>query len=293
MSAPSLDTSALLERYVADWRPGPVTEEDDLSPAPTAALSAVLGLAEPAAATGQPLPPLWHWLHFLTWPAQDTLGPDGHPAAGHFLPPLPARTRMFAGGRCLVTEPLRLGERTERTSSLVSVTAKQGRSGALLFVTQRFDYHQRGTLCLVEEQDIVYRSGALATQRPRTEPTAAAPPHDAPWTLPLTTDPTLLFRVSALTANTHRIHYDHPYATGVEGYPDLVVHGPLLALAMLELPRRHQPRKRVRSLIYRLHSPAFAGEPLGVLGTPSPNGAELTVASARENRHASARVVFA
>ena len=135
--------------------------------------------------------------------------------------------------------------------------------------------------------------GALATQRPRTEPTAAAPPHDAPWTLPLTTDPTLLFRVSALTANTHRIHYDHPYATGVEGYPDLVVHGPLLALAMLELPRRHQPRKRVRSLIYRLHSPAFAGEPLGVLGTPSPNGAELTVASARENRHASARVVFA
>lgn len=281
-----------LARYVADWHPGPVTEQDVLDPAPSAAFRAVLGLDGPAAGPGDELPPLWQWFHFLAWPPRDALGPDGHPAAGHFLPPLPDRTRMFAGGRCTVHEPLRLGDRATRTGSLVSVQAKQGRSGALLFVTQRCEYHQGGTLRVVEETDILYRSGP-APRREQTTPTRDAPERRAPWTLPLATDPPLLFRISALTANTHRIHYDHPYTTGTEGYPGLVVHGPLLALAMLELPRRNAPGRRIRSLTYRLHAPAFSGEPLLALGTPSADAADLTVASAREERHASARVEFA
>lgn len=282
-----------LGSYVESWNPGPVTDHDPLHADPVAALSAVLDLPDTVADTGDPLPPLWHWLHFLRWPAQRELGADGHPRHGHFLPPVPDRQRMFAGGRCEIAEPLRVGEPAERTSSLVSVAAKHGRTGELLFVTERREFRQRGRTCLVEEQDIVYRSGRGTARHPDALDEAAAPSSGDPWHVPLHPDPALLFRVSALTANTHRIHYDAPYCRDEEGYPGLVVHGPLLALLMFELPRRHAPGSQVRGLSYRLRMPVFAGERLAVRGTPADGRATMRVATHREAEHATAEATFA
>ncbi|MGW1208855.1 hypothetical protein ACWD5F_04355 [Streptomyces sp. NPDC002499] len=284
--------AAPLSSYVESWTPGPVTDEDPLPVGPVAALSAVLDLPDAVAKAGDPLPPLWHWLYFLSWPAQGGLGPDGHPLDGHFLPPVPHRQRMWAGGRCEIREPLRLGEPAERVRSLGALTAKQGRTGELLFVTERREFRQRGRLCVVEEQDSVYRSGRSAGQHPGVLDQLTLPDTDSPWQLPAHPDPALLFRFSALTANAHRIHYDAPYCRDEEGYPGLVVHGPLLALLMLELPRRRAPDRRVRSLSYRLHKPVFGGEHLAACGTPAGEGAELWAATHREGRHATAQVTF-
>ncbi|MFD6349549.1 hypothetical protein ACFWF9_33250 [Streptomyces roseolus] len=279
--------------YVESWSPEALIEHDALSAGPVAALSAVLDLPAPAAATGSALPPLWHWLHFLRWPGQRDLGPDGHPSDGHFLPPIPDRQRMFAGGRCSITRPLTVGEPTRRVSSLGRVATKQGSTGELLFVTVRTEYLQQGATCLIEEQDLVYRSGRGAAAHPAELDTTTPARSDEAWQLPVETDPTLLFRFSALTANAHRIHYDVPYATGEEGYPALVVHGPLLVLAMLELVRREAPGKTVGSLSYRLRRPAFAGERLLAAGAPGERGAALRIMSHREERHATAEVTFA
>jgi 3-methylfumaryl-CoA hydratase len=290
-----------------------VRSTDALDPGPTAALSAVLGLPAPAAAAGEALPPLWHWLHFLRWPPQNELGDDGHPRDGHFLPPLPRRTRMFAGGRLDVRAPLTLDRPAELTSSLGGVEVKEGRSGTLLFVTVRNEYRQGGEPCVTEEQDLVYRSGAARKTRTMTNkdtdrdtdtgsgavvpspdaPLPDVPSIDAPWQSPWRTDPALLFRFSALTANAHRIHYDEPYATGTEGYPGLVVHGPLLVLSMLELLRREAPERTVRTVSYRLRKPAFCGEPLLTCGEPGADGVRLRVAGHRAEAHATAEVTLA
>ncbi|MFI9833116.1 hypothetical protein ACIHIX_36135 [Streptomyces sp. NPDC051913] len=284
-----------LASYVASWHPEPVTETDALAPGPAAALSALLDLPGPAARRGEPLPPLWQWLYFLQWAPQRALGADGHLRDARFLPPLPHRRRMFAGGRSEITAPLRLGEPAERLSSLASVTPKRGRTGELLFVTERQEFRQNGRLCLVEEQDIVYRSGTgtgAGPHHPLILDTSATAPPEGPWQLRLHPDETLLFRFSALTANAHRIHYDTPYAREVEGYPAPVVHGPLLALLMLELVRVNAPDRVVRSLSYRLHRPAFLAEHLlvdGVFGDPR---AALRVATRREPRHATAEVLL-
>ncbi|GAA2931995.1 hypothetical protein [Streptomyces mexicanus] len=279
--------------FVESWSPQPVTEDDVLSPAPVAALSAVLDLPEPAAGPGDPLPPLWHWLHFLRWPAQRDLGEDGHPRHGHFLPPVPRRRRMVAGGRREVTAPLRIGEPARRVSGLGTVATERGSTGELLFVTVRSTYLQRGRTCVVEEQGLVYRSGRGAGQHPATLDTSTEPDSDEPWQRALRPDPPLLFRFSALTANAHRIHYDAPYARDEEGYPDLVVHGPLLVLVMLELARRHAPDRTVRSVSYRLRRPVFVGARLLASGTPTAGTAALRIATHREPRHATAEVTFA
>ncbi|MFJ3780089.1 hypothetical protein ACIPX0_51390 [Streptomyces sp. NPDC090075] len=282
-----------LSAYVESWMPGPLVAEDPLSTGPIEALSALLDLPCTAATAGDPIPPLWHWLYFLTWPAQSDLGDDGHPARGHFLPPLPDRQRMWAGGRCEIAEPLRLGEPAQRVSRLSAVTVKHGRAGDMLFVTERREFCQHGRICLVEEQDIAYRSGRSASQHPEVVSESAAPCPADPWQLSLRPDPALLFRFSALTANAHRIHYDTPYARHEEGYPGLVVHGPLLVLLMLELPRRHAPGAQLRSLSYRLRRPVFSGEHLAACGTPSGNRADLRVATDREEQQATAEVIFA
>jgi 3-methylfumaryl-CoA hydratase len=234
-------------------------------------------LDQPALDTDAPLPPLWHWFSFLDHPAQSEIGGDGHPAAGHFLPPIPHRRRMFAGGRWRRpsgVEPIRVGEEVTSQSAVTSIEPKTGRSGEMAFVTIRNEFRRAGELAAVEEQDIVYRSeppedpgavsvvstvnaGGAKPAPARTEPRGDVAPVE--HELRIDPDPPLLFRFSALTYNTHRIHYDQPYATGVEGYPGLVVHGPLLALLALELPRRHRPGSDVVEFSYRLRKPAFAG----------------------------------
>ncbi|MQA04567.1 MAG: hypothetical protein GEV07_18250 [Streptosporangiales bacterium] len=282
-----------LDRYLASWVPGPVTVRDELPAAPAERLGALLDLPRPLP-DGDLLPPMWHWLYFLEWPAQAELGADGHPGEGHFLPPLPDRRRMFAGGRAEWRAAPTLGVSASRVSTLHDVRVKQGSSGEMVFVTVRHEISQGAQVCVVEESDFVYRSG----EDPRRQAmhaidTEHAPAADASWQLARRPDPTLLFRFSALTANAHRIHYDAPYTEQVEGYPGLVVHGPLLVLLMLELVRRSAPERQLHSLTYRLRRPLFAGEQLLALGEPQPDdGAELRVATAREPRHATVEVRF-
>ncbi|MEK0098987.1 MaoC family dehydratase N-terminal domain-containing protein [Streptomyces sp. A475] len=284
-----------LARYLDAWAPAPVTLDDPVAAAPVAALSQVLDQEAPVAGEGEPLPPLWHWLHFLEWPAQRDLGADGHPAHGHFLPPLPDRRRMFAGGRAEFTAPLRVGVPARRTSSLAKVEIKRGRTGEMAFVTVRHEIAQEGETRVTEEQDLVYRvgederrSGGFGLDLGEAEPAGAD------WRVTLRPSPALLFRYSALTANAHRIHYDEPYVRDVEGYPGLVVHGPLLVQLMLELARREAPQREVRTLSYRLRKPVFAGEQVCALGDVADDGrsAGLRIATRRDERHATAEVTF-
>jgi 3-methylfumaryl-CoA hydratase len=265
-----------LSQYLTGWDPAPTEVTGHIDAWPADAFAGLLDLPSPVRGPGDPLPPMWHWLHLLEHPAQAELGDDGHPADGPFLPPLPDRRRMFAGGRLQVREPLRIGDEVSRRTSLVSATPKSGRSGAMLFVTLRQEFRRGGMIAVVEEQDFAYRSQPAGAARglPPEAPVATEPAPSAPgaWRARLDPDAPMLFRFSALTYNTHRIHYDHPYVTGVEGYPGLVVHGPLLALLLLELPRRFAPERSVAGFSFRLQRPAFAGTPV----VADADGADLT-----------------
>jgi hydroxyacyl-ACP dehydratase HTD2-like protein with hotdog domain len=264
------------EAWLKGWQPAPATTEDAMDPAPAVALAAVLDRPPPATW----LPPLWHWVHFLTWPRTDALGPDGHPTGGEFLPPIPERTRMFVGGRLEIVAGVRVGVAARRRSAITKWTVKSGRTGTMLLVTVRHEIEQGGKVAVIDEQDLMYRSGAGA-RRPEPAAAPAGPPlSDAAWQEAFPTGPALLFRFSALTANSHRIHYDEPYATGVEGYPGLVVHGPLLAVALAGLVDRHAPEATMTSMRYRFVRPVFAGDPVLLTGRPTPGGAELAVLGA-------------
>ncbi len=261
-----------LDSRLTGWAPEPVTRSGPIDAWAAEAFAGLLDQPSPVRAAGDPLPPMWHWFSLLDHPAQHEIGDDGHPAHGPFLPPLPDRRRMFAGGRLQCREPLRIGDEVVRHSSVVAATPKTGRSGAMLFVTERHEYHRAGMLALVEEQDYAYRSQPAGAARGLGAPEVGEPAAAGEWQARLDPDAALLFRFSALTYNTHRIHYDQPYVTGVEGYPGLVVHGPLLALLLLELPRRAAPDRRVAGFSYRLRHPAFAGAELVADGGP---GGEL------------------
>ena len=267
-----------MSEIIAGWAPGPAETTETITAGPAVALSGLLDREPAVTAPGDPIPPLWHWLYFLDRPATSELGPDGHPAAGHFMPPIPQRRRMYAGGRASYTGVFRCGDEITRRSELADATVKQGRTGELLFVTVRSVFTSADAVIATEEQDVVYRSGPPAaggSARPRGSSEAAGP---APWQIQIVPDPVLLFRFSALTYNAHRIHYDADYATGVEGHPGLVVHGPLLALLCFELPRRHAPRQRVTQLSFRARSPVYVGQRCTVTGGPRDDGCAMQVA---------------
>ena len=262
------------------WEPHTVVTEEYLDPGPVAALTALLGSGAPPVGAGDPLPPLWHWVALPRWPASALIGPDGHPRRGTFLPPVDLPRRMFAGGEVRFGGPLIVGSTVQRESRVVSVTPKTGRSGRLVVVVVESTLRATdGAVALVERQDLIYReAGAPA---PTAVPAPAEPVgvplirHDAgDWEL--RTDPTVLMRFSAVTANPHRIHYDWPYATAVEGYPGLVVHGPLSALALAETVRLDHPGTP-GYLRHRNLAPVFCGDPVRLRRRDEP-GAELAVA---------------
>lgn len=236
---------------------------DRVTPTPIAALAATLDRDDPAPQTGDPLPPLWHWLYFLPIHRSSELGPDGHARRGEFLPPVLLPRRMFAGGRYRFEHPLRVGDTITRQSRIMDVTVKNGRSGPLVFVVVRHEISSAGGLALAEEHDIVYRGAA----RPGASASPAqAAPDNAAWRQEIRVDEVTLFRYSALTFNGHRIHYDRRYATDVEGYPGLVVHGPFIATMMLELLRRSMPAASVCEFSFRAISPIFDVAPFLVCG---------------------------
>ncbi|MBU8822452.1 FAS1-like dehydratase domain-containing protein [Mycolicibacterium goodii] len=281
-------TATGLDRFLTDWSPGPTITEDILSGLRLQQLAATLDIGEQFA-DGDPVPPLWHWVFFLDWPPSAELGADGHPRDGHFLPPIPNRRRMFAGGRLTVRQPLRVGHPAQRESRIASTALKRGRSGELLFVTVRHVYRHDGTVRLVEEQDLVYRSDTGAAT-PFERADQPLPTVTVPWSTSPQTDPALLFRFSALTGNAHRIHYDHAYATGIEGYPDLVVHGPLLAIYLSELVRA---QGFVREFSFKLQRPVFVGDSIRVQGQPDGGTVDLAVVSGAGDVHATAHAVLA
>ena len=225
---------------------------------------------------GDALPWPHHWLHFWDVKPPSQIGDDGHPAKGGFLPPVPMPRRMWAGGRLSFFGPVRFGETVERRSNIRTVAKKAGRTGELVFVTVRHTLAVGSETVLEEEQDLVYRAAA-------TEPLVLPPPEDdlpaADWRRGVATDPLLLFRFSALTMNGHRIHYDEPYASEVERYPGLVVHGPLQATLMLgdALAASH---KQPRSFSFRGLSPAISGTEISVCGRETDGGAEVWVEQA-------------
>ncbi|WP_196248236.1 FAS1-like dehydratase domain-containing protein [Pseudomonas chlororaphis] len=215
---------------------------------------------EPVPAHGAALPPLWQWCFFQEPLAESALGGDGHPARGGFLPPAANRNRMWAGGRLEFFEPLRAGFDAHCLSTISHVEEKTGRTGALLFVTVRHEYSQDGRLAIREEQDIVYREPSPPKQG------SGEPLLQGDWREAVEPSPTLLFRYSAVTFNGHRIHYDFPYVTETEGYPGLVVHGPLIATLSLRAFCRAHPDARLRRFAYRGLRPLIAPQPFEVGG---------------------------
>lgn len=218
------------------------------------------------------VPPLGHWLFFQTQTIQSDIGVDGHPRRGGFLPPIELPRRMWAAGSLTFHLPIPVGVPLTRRSSIAEVTPKTGKSGSLVFVKVRHVISTPGGPAVTEVQEIVYRDKAASHTAVQAVEEAPAEPA---WSRAIIPDPVLLFRYSALTFNAHRIHYDRPYATETEGYPGLVVHGPLTATLLVDLFLRHNPQATVTAFRFRARRPLFDGRQLTLCGTPRASGADL------------------
>ena len=241
-----------------------------ITPGPAQALAGLLGVPE----ADEELPLLWHWVYLLDRPTQDSLGPDGHQARGGMpMPPGPGLRRMFAGGRVWRHGELRIGEEATRRTWQASSARKEGRSGPLHFITVRTEVSQGGSVVITEEQDLVYREPG-ADNPARSGPSVTAAGRDRA----VTVDPVLLFRFSALTYNAHRIHYDREFARA-EGYPGLVVHGPLQALLMAGLAGGGPLRSEYS---YRLVAPLYEGQGLIVSAVPDGDAVRVSCRDASD-----------
>ena len=258
-----------------DWIGRTETVEDTATATPYGALAATLDWPAPPGqerpASGTPLPSLWHWLYFLPIYQQSEIGPDGHAKRGGFMPPVALPRRMWAGSDFIFNEPLRIGDHLSRTSTIADVKEKSGRTGALIFVKVRHEIRRNGAtnVALTEHHNIVYRAAA---QPGDAAPPPQAAPAESAWERRIVPDDVLLFRYSALTFNGHRIHYDRQYVTEVEGYPGLIVHGPLIATLLMDLLRRQRPDATVLSFEFKAVRPTFDIHSFSVHGQPSADG---------------------
>jgi 3-methylfumaryl-CoA hydratase len=255
-----------------DWIGRVETVQDIATATPYAALSATLDQPDfQRPPPGTPLPYLWHWLYFLPIHAQSEIGPDGHAKRGGFMPPVPLPRRMWAGSDFEFHEPLLIGDTLSRTSTIVDVKEKSGRTGSLIFVKVRHELRRNGSsgVALTEHHNIVYRA---APGPDDVAPPPQAAPAEWAWERRIEPDDVLLFRYSALTFNGHRIHYDRQYVTEVEGYPGLIVHGPLIATLLMDLLRRQQPDAKVVRFEFKAVRPTFDINPFSVHGQPSADG---------------------
>jgi 3-methylfumaryl-CoA hydratase len=225
---------------------------------------------------GDAAPLTTHWCLAQPVYPMSELGPDGHPARGGFLPPVPLPRRMWAGGELEFFEPLRVGDEATRTSRISDVTMKTGSTGVLCFVSVEHVIATARGIAIRERQDIVYRdvSAAAAPSKP------APPPPVAKHRESHMADPVLLFRYSALTFNGHRIHYDRDYVTKVEGYPGLIFHGPMQAAFIVELAAKLHGGTAPKKLVYRGVQPLFEGSEFSVNANETNGGMELWTANA-------------
>ncbi len=223
---------------------------------------------------GDAVPLGFHWSLAQPIVRESDLGPDGHARRGGFLPPIALPRRLWAGSRVAFHRPLRVGERVERVSEIIAVEEKVGRSSALVFVTVRHRFSGEGGLAVEEEQDLVYRetpSRDAESVGGRTEGVSL----EASWQRTVHPTETVLFRFSALTMNSHRIHYDRRYATEVEGYDGLVVHGPLIATLLLELAQTQISAEHVARFHFRAKRPTFDTSDFSLFGAPTDDDGRL------------------
>lgn len=257
-----------------EWIGREETRVDRLGAGMAARMHATLGLDGPPPGVGDSLPPAWHWLLFAEAKPPAELGRDGHPMRGGFLPPVELPRRMWAGGRIAFEAPLPIGAEIMRRSTIKDVTEKSGKSGALCFVTVRHEFSSDGVVGLTEEHDIVYREDPAPDT---SAPVPPAAPDNAEVTETITPNSTLLFRYSAVTFNGHRIHYDVDYCREVEGYPGLVVHGPLVATFLLGLAERSAGE--VAAFSFRAISPLFDTAPFSISCKRDGNALKLWAAN--------------
>lgn len=238
-------------------------------PSAVAAMAATLDM-DNAPVEGQALPPGWQWMYFNPVVRRSGLGIDGHPQRGGFLPPIELPRRMWAGSRLRYLADVPIGAKAMRRSLILKVENKVGKRGSLWFVTVEHMISCGGKPCIMEEQDIVYRDATP----PGAAPAPAPEVYDAQaqWRREVLPDTTLLFRYSALTFNGHRIHYDQPYARDEEGYPGLVVHGPLTATLLQQFALEHGGGRQLASFDFRGVSPLFVGRAFTLEGRESDNG---------------------
>ena len=257
-----------------EWIGKSETVSDIATATPYGALAATLDRAPERPSLGTPLPALWHWLYFLPLHRQSEIGPDGHAKRGGFLPPVPLPRRMWAGSQFEFHKPLRVGDHLTRVSTIHDVTEKSGRTGTLVFVKVRHEIRRgdESDIALTEFHDIVYREAAKPDD---VAPPPKAAPSNASWEKQWVPDDVLLFRYSALTFNGHRIHYDRRYVTEVEGYPGLIVHGPMIATLLLDLLRHQLPDAEVARYEFRAVRPVFDINHFFVCGEPGPDGKTL------------------
>ena len=244
---------------------------DVATAAPANLLRHTFGRAEPEFQSGDPLPPGWHGLYFLPRFGPSELRPDGSPLESGVVPPMPLPRRMFAGERVRFHRPIRIGDELRRETELADLSMKTGGTGTLVFATVVSRIFVPGGLALEEERRTVFREEVKpgeGNQAPRREPV----PADLPWRRRVTPDPVLLFRFSALTFNSHRIHYDRPWAMEVEGYPGLVVHGPLTSTLLIDFARDSNPGRAFLTYTTQARAPLFDTAPFELRGRPTADG---------------------
>jgi 3-methylfumaryl-CoA hydratase len=238
---------------------------------PVNLLRLTLGRPEPEFQAGDPLPPGWLALCFLPRLRQDELWPDGSPIDTGVIPPIPLPRRMFAGERLRFHRPIRIGDELRREAELADISLKEGGIGPLVFATVVHRIFARDGLALEEERWTVFREEVKPGERNQA-PRREEAPTDVPWRRSVTPDPILLFRFSALTFNSHRIHYDRRWAMEVEGYPGLVVHGPLTSTLLIDFARDHSPGRALHSYSAQARAPLFDIAPFDLRGRPAADG---------------------
>jgi 3-methylfumaryl-CoA hydratase len=248
------------DNHLRSWIGRTQTATELVSPRIAHQLAATLDYDRPPQ-MGETLPPLWHWALFPDIATHSQISTDGHPKRGGFLPPISLPRRMWVASRVRFERSLLVGSEVTRTSQILDVASKEGRSGKLVFVRIRHDLENHHGPLISEEQDVVYRDATPAGYTAATGPLA---PADSTWSRKVVPDPVLLFRYSADTFNAHRIHYDRAYATSQEGYPALVVHGPLTATLLLDLLKRELPEEEIASFSFKAVNPLFDDAPFHV-----------------------------
>lgn len=246
-------------------------DHDVASAAPAAALSLIFNRPQDAPERSEVVQPGWHWAYFWAMSPRDSLGLDGLPTADSVMPPMPFPRRMFAGSNLSFHRPIHLGQKIRRETELTDLSLRTGASGSLIFATTTQRIYGPDGLAMVDERHGVFREEVPAGAK-TVPPKREAPPPDLPWKREVSVDVVTLFRYSAVTFNPHRIHYDRPYAEGVEGYPGLIVHGPFTQQCLLDFARDHNPGRALVSFNMRARAPLFDTAPFTLAGRPSGAG---------------------